>query len=169
MFRLKRLLGWAASLLVVILAYLLLWPVEISPRAWHPPAAPSLTGQYEQNSRLSKTQRLSLGPGFAPEDVAVDSAYRIYGGMDDGRIVRIAENGPGPQLFAETHGRPLGLAFDAAGNLIVADAIKGLLSISPAGVITVLSTEAAGEQFRCTNDLDVARDGTIFFTDASNK
>ena len=67
------------------------------------------------------------------------------------------------------HGRPLGLAFDPGGNLIVADAIKGLLSIARDGAVTVLTTEADGVPFGCTNDLDVAADGTIYFTDASSK
>ena len=169
MFRLKRLLGWAASLLVALSGYLLFWPVAITPGTWQPPEAPSLTGQYEQNSRLATTERISLGSGFAPEDVAVDSANRIYAGMDDGRIVRVDTEGKRPQLFAETHGRPLGLSFDASGNLIVADAVKGLLSISSGGAITSLSTEAGGIPFRCTNDLDIAKNGTIYFTDASSK
>jgi sugar lactone lactonase YvrE len=53
--------------------------------------------------------------------------------------------------------------------LIVADAIKGLLSIAPAGSITVLSSGADNVPFLCTNDVDVAADGTIYFTDASSK
>jgi sugar lactone lactonase YvrE len=63
----------------------------------------------------------------------------------------------------------LGLVFDHEGNLIVADANKGLLSIATNGSITTLSTEAEGTPFRCANDLDVAADGTIYFTDASSK
>jgi len=63
----------------------------------------------------------------------------------------------------------LGLIFNPAGNLIVADAIKGLLSINPSGHIETLSTEADGRKYGCLNDLDVASDGTIYFTEASNK
>jgi sugar lactone lactonase YvrE len=61
------------------------------------------------------------------------------------------------------------LAFDPAGNLIVADAIKGLLSVNKSGAVKVLAVEADGVKFGCLNDLDVARDGTIYFTEASNK
>jgi sugar lactone lactonase YvrE len=61
------------------------------------------------------------------------------------------------------------MKFDANGNLILADANEGLLSISRDGQITVLSTQADGVAFRCTNDLDIAADGTIYFTDASSK
>ena len=165
----KRLVVFVLLLLAAVSLYLLLWPVPIAPAAWTPAEAPVLSGDYEKNSRLANTQRLSLGTGFAPEDVAVDSESRIYAGLDDGRIVRLQADGTRPQLFANTQGRPLGMKFDSDGNLITADANKGLLSIAQDGSITVLSTEAEGVPFRCTNDLDIATDGTIYFTDASSK
>jgi sugar lactone lactonase YvrE len=158
-----------ALVLALALLYLLLWPVPISPTAWNPPLAPELTGPYAKNDRLAGIQRLDTGGGFAPEDVALDAQGRIYGGMEDGHIMRLEADGSHAAVFANTHGRPLGLVFDHAGNLIVADAIKGLLAISPDGSITTLSTEANGVPFRCANDLDVAADGTIYFTDASSK
>jgi len=135
-----------------------------------------LTRQYQQNSGLARVERLPLGTGsttpgsgYAAEDVALDAQNRIYSGVDDGRIIRLQADGTRPEVFSNTHGRPLGLAFDPSGNLIVADAIKGLLSIAPDGSVTVLTTGADGLPFGCTNDLDVAADGTIYFTDASSK
>lgn len=161
---------------VIVLLYLLFWPVPISPQAWNPPTAPTLTGQYQQNALLAKTERLSLGndganpgAGFAPEDVALDSQNRIYTGLDDGRIMRLQADGTRPEVFSNTQGRPLGMVFDRNGNLIVADAIKGLLSITTEGGVSVLTTAADGVPFACTNDLDVAADGTIYFSDASSK
>lgn len=165
----KRVLLLVVVLLAACIGYLLLWPVPISPVAWTPPAAPGFAGPYQQNDRLAGTERLSLGTGFAPEDVAIDAANRIYAGMDDGRIMRLQPDGTRPELFANTNGRPLGLKFDRFGNLIVADSIKGLLSIDPASVITALSTQADGIAFRITNDLDIAADGVIYFTDASSR
>jgi sugar lactone lactonase YvrE len=176
MTKLKRLFLILAPLLAAVVLYLLFWPVPISPQAWTPSPAPPLTGPYQQNSALAATERLSLGAGspspgarFAPEDVALDAAGRIYTGLDDGRIMRLQADGTGPEAFANTHGRPLGLAFAPGGSLIVADAIKGLLSVAPDGSVTVLTTAADGVPFKCTNDLDVAADGTIYFTDASSK
>ncbi|HEU4768119.1 MAG TPA: SMP-30/gluconolactonase/LRE family protein [Pyrinomonadaceae bacterium] len=152
-----------------VLIYLLFAPVSITPGAWTPPAAPALTGQYQQNTRLSTIERLSVGDGHNPEDVALDVQGLIYAGYEDGRIVQLQPDGTQPRLFANTHGRPLGLVFDRAGNLIVTDALKGLLSVSPAGEIKVLATEADGVKFGCLNDVDVAADGTIYFSEASSK
>jgi sugar lactone lactonase YvrE len=157
------------SLLVIVvlsLAYLFLWPVPINPVAWTPPAAPELTGTYAENAELSKIQRLPID-GNKPEDVAFDAQDRIYCGDDAGRIFRFQPDGTKPELFAQTKGRPLGLAFDPSGNLIVADAVTGLLSVAPNGLLTVLANEAEGLPFKFTNDLDVAADGTIYFTDSS--
>ena len=155
------------ALVIAAVLYLLFWPVSINPASWTPVPAPQLTDKYQQNSKLSSTERLPVGP--SPEDVAIDSQDRIYAGLDDGRIIRLRPDGTGAEVFANTHGRPLGLIFDAGQNLLVADAVKGLLSISPAGQITTLSSSADGVPLGATNDLDVARDGTIYFTDASTK
>ena len=165
----RRLLPFIIFLVAGTISYLLLWPVPINPGVWTPPQPPALTGPYQANSRLAGTERLSLGDGYAPEDVALDSNGQIYAGFDDGRIIRLQPDGKNPQLFTNTNGRPLGLVFDASGNLIVADANKGLLSVARDGQIAVLTTSADNVPFRCTNDLDVATDGTIYFTDASSK
>jgi len=166
---LKLIIRVIVGLVLLAIVYLLVAPVPITPAAWTPPVAPTLTGQYEQNNRLAHTDRLSLGDGRSPEDVAIDSGGRIYGGFDDGRIIQLQPDGTQPHVFANTQGRPLGLAFDPAGNLIVADAIKGLLAIDKSGTIKVLATEVDGAKFGCLNDLDVAVDGTIYFTEASRK
>ena len=164
----RTILRLLVTAVVGLVAYFLFWPVPIDPVAWHPPPAPELIGTYAQNNELAKIQRLPVN-GYAPEDVAIDSQDRLYCGTDDGQIFRLQPDGNRPEVFSHTSGRPLGLVFDRAGNLIVADAIKGLLSITAEGRITVLSTQADGVPFHCTNDLDIAADGTIYFTDASYK
>src|SRR6185503_16676329 len=161
----KTILRSLLAILILVFAYLLLWPVPINPVAWSPPPAPELAGIYTQNTELSKVERLRVD-GNNPEDVAFDSQDRVYCGDDRGRIYRFQPDGTKPELFADTKGRPLGLAFDHDGNLIVADAIAGLLSIAPNGQPTVLAIDADRTPFRCTNDLDIATDGTIYFTDA---
>ena len=165
----KRFGLFIVLIIVVGLAYLLLAPVPITPASWTPPAAPTLTGQYAQNTRLSPVQKLSLGDGHKPEDVALDADGKLYAGFEDGRIVVLQPDGTQPRVFADTQGRPLGLIFDPSGNLIVADALKGLLSVNKSGEIKVLAVEADGEKFGCLNDLDVGADGTIYFSEASRK
>jgi sugar lactone lactonase YvrE len=164
----RTILRSVVAIIALFIVYLLTWPVAINPVAWTPPAAPELTGVYAQNSELARVERLHVD-GFAPEDVAIDSQDRIYSGTADGRIFRFQSDGTRPEVFANTQGRPLGLIFDHDGNLIVADAIKGLLSIAQDGSISVLTTQANDVPFRCTNDLDIAADGTIYFTDASSR
>jgi len=51
----------------------------------------------------------------------------------------------------------------------VADAFRGLLSITPNGEISELATIADGIPIRYADDVDVAADGKIYFSDASTK
>jgi len=165
----KKTAAVALILVATILLYLLLWPVSIAPVAWNPPAAPALDGVYAVNRALASVERLGEGVGPKPEDIAVDLKGRIYAGFEDGRIVRWDTAAMNSETFANTGGRPLGLHFDNDGNLIVADSYKGLLNIAPDGTMTTLSTEHGGRPFHFTNDVDIAADGTIYFTDASDK
>jgi sugar lactone lactonase YvrE len=128
-----------------------------------------MAGVYEPNSALSAVERIGSGVDFGPEDTAFDRQGRIYAGMEHGRIVRFQPDGEGYEGFAETGGRPLGMDFEPSGNLIVADARKGLLSVSPDSEVTVLATEAEGLPLGLADDVDVALDGTIYFSDASWK
>lgn len=166
---LRRALLTALALAALALLYLLFWPVKVEPAAWEPPEPPPLAGVFAPNERLAAVEPLAAG-GRAPEGVAVDAGGNVYTGLDDGRVVRLnAAGGGAPELFAETRGRPLGLQFDGAGNLVVADAERGLLLVGRDGASRVLTREAGGRPFGCTNDLDIAADGTIYFTDASDR
>ncbi|TWC34116.1 gluconolactonase [Pseudomonas sp. SJZ079] len=164
----KKLLGLLALMIAALAIYLAITPSPIEPLAWEAPTAPAMTGVLEPNDTLMKAQLLGKGQIHGPEDTAVDAQGRVYSGLHDGTIVRI-EADDSVEPFADTQGRPLGMDFDAAGNLIVADAYKGLLSITPQGQIKVLTTEAEGVPLRFTNDLDIASDGTIYFSDASQR
>ena len=103
-----------------------------------------------------------------PEAIAFSEEGLMYTGNEDGRIIVMSRDGSNPYDFVNTGGRPLGLKFNIQGDLIVADAYSGLLSINMDGEITVLSTEYEGVPFRLTDDLDIASDGMIYFSDASS-
>ena len=109
-----------------------------------------------------------IGSVNGPEAIAFNEQGFMYTTNEDGRIIVIPNNGSEPYDFVQTEGRPLGLKFDAQGNLIVADAYEGLLSIDVAGNITILSTEFGGVPFLLTDDLDIASNGIIYFSDASS-
>ena len=156
-------------MLAVIAGYLFFWPVPIAPVAWQAPPAPALEGPYERNDRLNRFRSLGQNQGSGPEDVAIDDRGRLYVGYEDGRVVRFRPDGNVPELLADTGGRPLGLDFAPDGHLIVADGYRGLLSIDEGGAVTVLSRSAGGVPFGFTDDVDVARDGRIYFSDASSK
>lgn len=167
----KNLLKIIILLLFLGVIYLLFWPVKIQPIAWQAPTAPPLTGQYAPNQALASATRFGegFGPAGGPEDVAVDAQGRIYGGYEDGTILQLSADGNNKTVFANTGGRPLGLDFAPNGDLIVADVFKGLLAITPAGKTTTLATAADGIPFKFTDDVDVATDGKIYFSDASSR
>ena len=113
-------------------------------------------------------EQIAVGAVNGPEAIAFDANGLMYTANEDGRIIILNRDGSNPQDYAQTGGRPLGLKFDSQGNLIVADAFQGLLSIDTAGQISVLSTGYGGMPFMLTDDLDIGSDGTIYFSDASS-
>lgn len=155
-----------ALLLGATIGYVLLTSPH-EPAAYRPPPAPELVGVLAPNDLLQRAYVLAAGQAKAPEDVDQDSEGRVYGGLEDGRIIRIDDDQV--ETFADTGGRPLGLHFDMAGDLVVADAIQGLLLIEPDGTITQLVTEVDGIALGFTDDVDIAADGSIYFSDASTK
>jgi len=130
------------------------------------------------NNRLSDSKAIGLGIVDGPEDVALDREGRLYCGDRRGMIWRFSgdefEHG---EVFAHVGGQPLGLVFDADQNLNVAIAGMGLYQINPSGEISALSTEVKRSWYkivddsavRMADDLDVANDGKVYFSDASTR
>lgn len=155
------------SLFLLFLLSLPFWPSELDAVSWLPPEPPVMTGVLTPNTALQKAELMARGEIHGPEDVVLDAQGRIYSGLEDGRIIRL-ENGK-VETLANTGGRPLGLAFDAAGNLVICDSAKGLLRLSPKGKLETLLTAVNGVPLNFTDELVIARDGKIYFTDASTK
>ena len=148
--------------------YLAAWPTPVDPEAWTAPPPVKREGIYARNDKLAGVEWLARGQGEGPEAIAFDAAGDLVTGYVDGRIVRMAKDGTKVRTVAVTGGRPLGLAFGARGALYVADADNGLLRVD-AGRVEALATGEGGHRFAFTDDLDVATDGTVYFTDASFK
>jgi len=162
----RLILGIVSLLLLSGVLLLALFPAPIDPVAWEPDPDPGLTGHFTPNDRLANVERLLVGVGVGPEDVACGPGGVRYTGFHDGRIVRFGQDGSFSEL-ANTGGRPLGMQLDGAGRLIVADALRGLLAVSPDGAIEVLTDAVNGQKILFVDDLDIAADGTIWFSDAS--
>ncbi|KAL4377335.1 hypothetical protein GQ457_02G013250 [Hibiscus cannabinus] len=123
---------------------------------------------------LQGAELLGAGKFQGPEDFAYDSTSQVlYTGTADGWIKRVWLNGSAGETVVEdwvnTGGRPLGIALGLNNELIVADAYKGLLNVSRDGAVEVLADEAGGVKLKLTDGVDVAKDGTVYFTDASYK
>jgi sugar lactone lactonase YvrE len=166
----RRTLFWLLLLVAALLAAIELSPVD--PLAWEPPPAPPLAGVTAANVELRRVERVGEGMVRGPEDVELDAAGRVYAGTEDGRIVRLTRHpggGETAETFARTGGRPFGLHFAAGGDLVVCDGRRGLLAVDPAGAVRVLATAAGGVPFGFADDLDIAADGRIYFSDASSR
>ncbi|URJ60775.1 SMP-30/gluconolactonase/LRE family protein [Paenibacillus polymyxa] len=164
------------SLLAVILlgvVIFMLIPSPVQPAKWLAPSAPSFeqAGPWQQNNKLSSAELVTDAPKF-PEFITFDKKGNLYTGDSDGEIYKVAFDTKGnpqkAQLYADTKGTPNGLMFDASGNLIVTDVKKGLLSVDPSGNVTVLANQVDGTPIYLANELDIAKDGTIYFSDTSN-
>lgn len=143
-------------------AYLLSWPVPIEPESWTPPHA----SPHVANASLANVELLQ--PSLpSPEAITFDDQGRIVTGLLDGRVIRFTPEGNDLTVLAQTGGRPLGLKYDGMGRLIVADAHRGLLAIGPQGDIENLVAEYGGKALRLVDDLDVAKDNTVYFSDAT--
>ncbi|CAA0823281.1 Protein STRICTOSIDINE SYNTHASE-LIKE 5 [Striga hermonthica] len=117
---------------------------------------------------LRGAEKIGYGQLTAPEDIAFDpKTGLIYTGCQDGWLSRVSPDGSAVDKWVNTGGRPLGIVHGLHGEVIVADADKGLLNISRDGVVELLTDEAEGLSFKLTDAADIGPDGVIYFTDAS--
>jgi sugar lactone lactonase YvrE len=107
-------------------------------------------------------------PGHGAEDVVVDSEGSVYTGTADGAIWRVQPDGRRLDLVGNTGGRPLGIELLPDGRLLVCDAHRGLLAMTPgSGRVEVLTGLVHGRRMEFCNNAAVRDDGTIWFTDSS--
>ncbi len=166
----KRVLKPIGLILVIGLAYLLLWPVPIDPVAWDAPENKGYVGDFASNTRLSGIKRIDLGEYTGPEDVALGPDGKIYTPTHEGVILRIDPDTGAAQEFASTGGRALGITFGKDGTLYVADAYEGLFAINQAGEATLLANKTDNESpIPYADGVDVTDNGSVYFSDASVK
>lgn len=157
-------------LVVGLLGYLLLWPIPIDPVAWNAPTAKGYVGDFAANDKLKSIKLLDLSAHVGPEDVALGDDGLIYTATHGGDILRIDSETGAVETFTNTGGRPLGIEFGSDGVLYVADAYRGLLAVHKGGTVTVLAEKTVTQTpIKYADDLDVTKDGVVYFSDASTK
>lgn len=134
------------------------------PVSWRPPVG---FGISDSRTTTEGTRPVSEDRLSGPEDIAVDDAGRVYTGTRDGTIFRIVPETGATERFADVGGRPLGLLFDPAGRLVVANHGVGLQAVSPDGNVSLLTDSAAGRPIRAANDLAIDVRGRIYLTDSN--
>nr|CAB3500261.1 unnamed protein product [Digitaria exilis] len=162
----------ALILVPVALAVALYNPGDFSPAPMPPDYSygPVVSAPRHEARVLDHIERLGEGKLPRPEDLAYDAAGGwLYTGCADGWVRRVSVPGGDVEDWVRTGGRPLGLVLAADGGLLVADADIGLLKVSPERKVELLTDAAEGVKFAMTDGVDVAADGTIYFTDASYK
>ncbi|EFJ42499.1 strictosidine synthase [Volvox carteri f. nagariensis] len=145
-----------------------------------------LEGPYAPNEILRKGHRLFDGVIQSSEHVAISPEGNLTLIDKFGYVYEAAPatSVPGavypeewapdlpPVAYIGPAGRPLGFHHDGAGNLIIADALKGLLKLERGTrrlelLTSRVSPDAAvapGSPINYVNALDIAEDGTIYFS-----
>ncbi|MFZ3127287.1 MAG: SMP-30/gluconolactonase/LRE family protein [Rhodoferax sp.] len=165
----KKIVQLVGGVVIAVAAYLLLWPIPIAPVAWIAPQAPGYVGPHAVNTRLANLQITDLQGEVGPEHIAFGPDGKLYTTVASGNILRMAADGSAQEVFANTGGRVLGFDFDAKGNLIAADAVKGLLAIAPDRSVTVLTDTVGNDPIRYADGVVVAKNGKMYFSDASTR
>ncbi|MGH6754894.1 MAG: SMP-30/gluconolactonase/LRE family protein, partial [Bradyrhizobium sp.] len=131
---------------------------------------------YALNDRLKDVSLIGQGEIEGPEDVIFDRNDNLYCPNRHGDIVRfLAPDYRKSEIFAHIGGHPLGMAFDAAENLNVCIGGMGLYQVSPDRTVRKLTDETNrtllsiidDSRLKLADDLDIAPDGRIFFSEAT--
>ncbi len=163
----KKLILGLVLLVALLIGYLAFAPVPINPSPWDAPENAGFVGAFAPNTNLANLDRISVGKSVGPEDAAVLNGM-IYATSQTGDITRINPKTKQVEIAANTGGVPLGIEV-SNGVIYIADAHKGLLSLTEEGDLKILSDEVDGTPIRYADDLDIAANGIIYFSDASTK
>jgi len=153
--------------LIILVGYLGFAPVPINPVTWDAPRNEGYVGAFTANTDLADLERIDVEDSVGPEDVA-ELNGKLYATSQTGDITRIDPNTKTIESVANTGGVPLGIEV-SGGVIYIADAHKGLLSLTESGTLETLTNEVDGTQILYADDLDIAENGVIYFSDASTK
>ena len=154
--------------------------VYVSPTYFALPPAPASSGDgagvYAVNNKLRDVTLIGLGRIESPEDVILDRDDNLYAGSRHGDVIRfLAPDYERMEVYAHIGGQPLGLAFDREDNLHVCVGGMGLYRVTPERKVERVTDETNrswtsindDSRLRLADDLDIADDGRIFFSEAT--
>lgn len=154
--------------------------VYVSPTYFALPPAPASSGDgagvYAINNKLRDVTLIGLGRIESPEDVILDRDDNLYAGSRHGDVIRfLAPDYERMEVYAHIGGQPLGLAFDREDNLHVCVGGMGLYRVTPERKVERVTDETNrswtsindDSRLRLADDLDIADDGRIFFSEAT--
>jgi len=166
----KKLLLVIFLIIVALVAYLLIWPVSIDVKTIELSPMPKAEGILAPNDLLSKAEPFGPKlPAQGPEDLTFDEEGNLYTGLENGQIIKVSKTGVSYEVYADVGGRPLGLQFDGQGNLYIANSTKGLQVVTKAKEVKTLFSEVAGKPIVFGEEVSVADNGMIYFTEGSTK
>lgn len=156
--------------------------VYVSPAYQNVPKPPECShetsGPWQLNNKLRDVELIGVGQVEAPEDVILDAEDNLYCGSRHGDIVKFyAPDYTRMEIFAHIGGQPLGLAFDRDNNLNVCVGGMGLYRVRPDRTVERVTDETNrswssindDSRLRLADDLDIADDGRIFFSEATTR
>lgn len=108
--------------------------------------------------------RIATGFKFTEGPVWHPAGYLLFSDVRDNKMYRWSA-AAGTSMFRDPSGFANGNAFDAAGNLYTCQHDRKLTRTAPDGNITVLADKYDGKRLNSPNDLVLASDGTLYFTD----
>ena len=149
--------------------------VEFTP----PPSIARDSGTvYAENDRLKGVEAIALDRIEGPEDIILDRNDHLYTVNRNGSIIRfLAPDYTEREEFARIGGRPLGLAIDRDENIISCVAGMGVYGVRPDRSVFKVTDETNRTWYRfkddsrlwLADDLDIAADGKIYFSDATTR
>ena len=131
---------------------------------------------FALNNRLRNVEIIGLGEVESPEDVILDDEDYLFCGNRHGDVLRFfPPDYKKWEVYAHIGGSPLGMAFDRDRNLLICVGGMGLYKIARDRTVSKVTDETNRSPFsviddsrlRLADDLDIAPDGRIFFSEAT--
>lgn len=131
---------------------------------------------FALNDRLKDVEIIGLADVESPEDVILDDDDYLYCGTRHGDIVRFAPpDYKTHEVYAHIGGAPLGMSWDKDRSLLVCVGGMGLYKIDRSRTVTKVTDETNrsklsvvdDSRLRLADDLDIAPDGRIYFSEAT--